>query len=154
MLRCIFCPLGGALAYLMQCPKLEPGESSINAPWPQNLTPWWSEKGWVEVWGAQGRWPPHGPALEKSGSAGGRNLQAPQRRTPGSHWDHWPHRHVAEQQENQETAAVMIKCVNSAPSLSICWPWPNTALHGRSCELVSGPAIPWRITTPDGEGRL
>lgn len=44
------------------------------------------------------------------------------------------------------------QCVNSAPVMSSCWLWVNTALHGRSCELVSGPAILPRITGPCGGG--
>lgn len=43
------------------------------------------------------------------------------------------------------------QCVNSAPVMSSCWPWVNTALNGRSCELVSGRAILQGITGLSGE---
>lgn len=150
MVRFIFCPLGGALVCLMPCTPLEAREGCPGTPWPLNMALWWSGRGWEEVLAARVRWPPPGPALEKLGSAGGRNLQALQRRTPGSHLDCWPARHVAEQHENKETVVTMTKCVNSALFMSSCWLWANTALHERSCELVSGPAIPQRITSPYG----
>lgn len=76
--------------------------TSLCIPWTLHMAALWSEKDSEEVWEVQGRWQPHGSALETLGSADRRNHQAPQRRWSGSHSDPRPRPHVAIHRGNEK----------------------------------------------------